>query len=287
MTTHRLRFRQLDVFSAEPFGGNPLAVVAGADGMDDAAMQRFARWTNLSETTFLLEPTPEGRAGGADYRVRIFTPEEELPFAGHPTLGTAAAWAMDHRPEGDGLIVQECGIGLVKVRRNADTLAFAAPPLRRYGPVEPALMDRLLRAFGLDAAEVEASSWLDNGPNWVGLLVRSRERLLSLRPDLRGLGDVKPGLAARCEGEHGADDVRLEVRAFVPGSAVPEDPVTGSLNAGMAQWLMESGRMPDSYVAAQGTVLGRSGRVHAGRDPDGTVWIGGACRCRIEGWMEP
>jgi PhzF family phenazine biosynthesis protein len=275
-------FRQLDVFAEQPLRGNPLAVVLDADGLDDATMRRFAAWTNLSETTFLLPPSPEGVAAGADYRVRIFTPETELPFAGHPTLGSAQAWLLaGNAPRGD-TILQECGVGLVPVRRDGERLAFRAPPLRRQGPLEPALLERLLRAFGLEPHEVAASSWIENGPPWVGLLLRSRARLLALRPALGELDGVMPGLIAPFDPAIDGTDAQFEVRGFVPNSAVPEDPVTGSLNAGLAQWLIGAALAPDSYVASQGTVLGRAGRVHVSRD-GADIWVGGRSVSVIEG----
>ncbi len=275
-----LPFLQVDVFSPTPLGGNPLAVVAGADALPDAAMAAFARWTNLSETTFLLRPTDPG----ADYRVRIFTPEAELPFAGHPTLGSCHAWlANGGRPRTPGTIVQECGIGLVRVRRDQDRLAFAAPPLRRTGPLAPDLLARIAAGLALAPDAIVASQWIDNGPPWIGVLLRTRAELLALRPGAT-LSELFLGIAAPCDDlpTSGPDDPRLEVRAFLVGSSVPEDPVTGSLNAGLAQWLIGAGLAPASYVARQGTALGRTGRVHI-RQHDGDTWVGGAVATLIEG----
>lgn len=272
-------FHQLDVFSAVPLKGNPLAVVHAALGLDDRTMAAFARWTNLSETTFLLPPTQ----AGADYRVRIFTPGGELPFAGHPTLGSCWAWlAAGGVPHDPSVVVQECGVGLVRVRRDAQhpaRLAFAAPPLKRTGPIEPALLERIVRALGLAADDVRAHQWVDNGPGWCAVMLASGAQVRALRPDWALLGDVKLGLVAP---QAAGEDTAFEVRAFVPGLGVPEDPVTGSLNAGLAQWLIGAGLAPAHYVAAQGAVLGRAGRVHVGSDGK-DIWIGGDVVACVQG----
>ncbi|RVU49572.1 PhzF family phenazine biosynthesis protein [Rubrivivax rivuli] len=273
----RRRFHQVDVFTAVPLKGNPLAVVHAAQGLGDAAMAAFARWTNLSETTFLLPPEhPQ-----ADYRVRIFTPGGELPFAGHPTLGSCWAWlAAGGQPQRSDVVVQECGVGLVRVKRDGTRLAFAAPPLRRTGPLEPELLQRITTALGLRAADVLGHQWVDNGPGWCALMLRSAAEVLAVKPDWAVLGNVKLGLVGAQPAGH---DARFEVRAFVPGLGVPEDPVTGSLNAGLAQWLVGAGLAPPAYVAAQGTALGRDGRVHVQRDEAGDLWIGGDVAAVIEG----
>ncbi len=259
-------FRQVDVFTSEPLRGNPVAVVHDADGLDDAALQQFASWTNLSETTFLLAAeSPE-----ADYRVRIFTPAEELPFAGHPTVGSCHAWLeAGGRSRHPDVVVQECGVGLVPVRRTTAGLAFAAPPLVRSGPADDALVAHLVEVLGIDAAAVVDAAWVDNGPGWVGVLLGSAAEVLALRP--RGV-DLDVGVVGPYpEGSPEA----FELRAFFRvGDTVIEDPVTGSLNAGVAQWLLGSGRATAPYVASQGTVLGRRGRVHVTQDEDG-VWVGG------------
>lgn len=259
-------FHQVDVFSAEPLLGNPLAVVHGAQDLDAARMAQFARWTNLSETTFLLSPTnPE-----ADYRVRIFTPDRELPFAGHPTLGSCAAWlAAGGQPRRADLIVQECGVGRVRIRRQGGRLAFAAPPLLRTGAVDDATLQRIARALRVGPEAFIASQWLVNGPRWVAVMLRTRDELLALKPDFVAMGDLEVGVIAPAQGE-----IAFEVRAFVPTLGVNEDPVTGSLQAGLAQWLIGEGLAPPRYVAAQGTALGRAGRVHVERD-GADVWIGG------------
>ncbi|GGG53086.1 phenazine biosynthesis protein PhzF [Kocuria dechangensis] len=276
MTRHEISW--VDVFSAEPLGGNPLAVVHGADGLDEETMARFARWTNLSETTFLLEPADPG----ADYRVRIFTPGGELPFAGHPTLGTASAWlALGGRPAGED-VVQECAAGLVTVRRRGEQLAFAAPPLLRYEPVaEPHLVERVARSLRLEPAALLDVSWLDNGPGWIGARVADAATVLGIRPDWQAMDGLKLGVV----GAHpdGAE-CAVEVRAFV-GDWIVEDPVTGSLNAGLGRWLTDNGWAPDAYVAAQGTAIGRTGRVAVRREGD-VVWVGGHVRPVARGVVE-
>lgn len=267
MSTAR-RFTQLDVFTATPLKGNPLAVVHGAQGLDDAQMAAFARWTNLSETTFLLPPIDPA----ADYRVRIFTPDRELPFAGHPTLGSCHAWlAAGGAPKHDGEVVQECGVGLVRIRCDGSRLAFAAPPLRRSGPVDGPTLDHIARSLRVERSAIRAANWVSNGPHWVAALLGSRDEVLALRPDFAAMGELELGVVAPCGAGH---DAQYEVRAFVPTLGVQEDPVTGSLNAGLAQWLIGAGLAPARYVAAQGTALGRDGRVFVERVGDDT-WIGG------------
>jgi len=269
-------FQQVDVFSSQPLGGNPLAVVVGADALDDAQMAAFARWTNLSETTFLLQP----RVAEADYRVRIFTPLQELPFAGHPTLGSCHVWlAMGGRPKGEE-IVQECAAGLVRIRRGSDRLAFAAPPLRRAGPLEPAVMARVAEGLGLAPEALVDANWVDNGPGWLAVLLRSRDAVLALRPDFAAIAGMRVGVAGPWDREKDGHDAQFEVRAFT--AAGFEDPVTGSLNAGLAQWLIGSGIAPPTYIASQGTALGRNGRVHVMQDGTG-LWIGGAVTTCISG----
>lgn len=270
-------FRQVDVFTTQAWRGNPVAVVHDAAEVGDQEMAAFARWTNLSETTFLLPPTQPG----ADYRLRIFTPGGELPFAGHPTLGSAHAWLeAGGVPARDDVVVQECGAGLVDVRRGA-RLAFTAPPLLRSGSVAGDDIAGICAALRIDERLVEGASWIDNGPGWVGVLLPSAADVLALEPDRGAFGDLKIGVV----GEHRDGDADVEVRAFCPQLGVPEDPVTGSLNAGLAQWLIATGRFPDSYVAAQGTVLGRAGRVHVEAVGD-RVWIGGDCTTRISGHVD-
>jgi PhzF family phenazine biosynthesis protein len=264
----RRPFRQVDVFTTGPHLGNPVAVVLDAEGMATAAMQRLAAWTNLSETTFVLPPTHPD----ADYRVRIFTPAAELPFAGHPTLGTCHAWlAAGGSPAQSGVIVQECGAGLVPVRRDASRLSFAAPPLLRSGPVDDALVDELAAALRIDRLDVVDAQWVDNGPGWVALLLPDADAVLRVRP-----GSVRHDVGIVGRYPDGSCST-FEVRAFFPvDDATREDPATGSLNASLAQWLIVSGRATAPYVASQGTVLGREGRVHIDADADGTIWTGGA-----------
>jgi len=274
------RFQQVDVFTAVPLRGNPLAVVHAAQGLDDAQMAAFARWTNLSETTFLLPP----QVAGADYRVRIFTPGGELPFAGHPTLGSCWAWlAAGGLPKGAGTVVQECGIGLVRVRQQGARLAFAAPPLRRTGPLDDGLLERIVKAIGVDSAEVLHHQWVDNGPGWCALMLRSAAAVLAVRVDGALLGDVKLGLV----GAHPAgSDCAFELRALYPlPGGLAEDPVTGSLNASVAQWLIGAGLAPACYVASQGTLLQRAGRVHIEHDGD-TLWVDGDVTPLIDGEVD-
>jgi PhzF family phenazine biosynthesis protein len=272
-------FAQVDVFTTTPYRGNPVAVVLDGAGLGTAEMQRFANWTNLSETTFVLEPT----VAGADYRVRIFTPVLELPFAGHPTLGTCHAWLAAGGGGGEegAEIVQECAAGLVRLRRTPEGLSFAAPALVRSGPVEPALVDRIAAALGIGRGEIVDAQWADNGPGWVAVLLADAAAVLALRPsfddlDIGVVGPHPPGAAEA-----------FEVRAFFPKDGVlVEDPVTGSLNASLAPWLLSTGRATAPYVARQGTALGRAGRVHVARDPDGTIWVGGGTVTCVSGRVE-
>lgn len=274
--TAELRFAQVDVFGASALLGNPVAVVVDAEGLSDETMARFARWTNLSETTFLLAPTNDA----ADYRLRIFTPGGELPFAGHPTLGSAHAWLeAGGVPKTEGVVVQECAAGLVELRVEGDQLAFAGPPLVRSGEVDESTVERVARSLRIPRSDVLAAEWVDNGPGWLAVLLRSAEEVLALRPDFVSMGDLQVGVVAPHATGHEAD---FEVRGFVPGLGIPEDPVTGSLNAGLAMWLIGSDRAPQKYVAAQGTALGRAGRVHV-QHVDGRYWIGGQTRTIVRG----
>lgn len=278
----RLRpFQQVDVFTATPYLGNPLAVVLDGEGLSTDEMQRFTNWTNLSEATFVLPPTPEGHAAGADYRVRIFCPGRELPFAGHPTLGTCHAWLQaGGQPRATGRIVQECGVGLVTLRRDGEQLAFAAPPLVKSGPLAEEDVQLIARGLGVARDDIVAHAWCDNGPNWRGVMLRSAEQVLGLRPDgavLAGLdvGVVGPRGKVGVVGASDAEGIAFEVRAFFPGNnGLAEDPVTGSLNAALAQWLIGAGLAPSRYVASQGTALGRAGRVHVQQDGP-QIWVGG------------
>ena len=307
----RLRlFKQVDVFTAQPYLGNPLAVVLDGSDLSTEEMQSFARWTNLSETTFLLPPSPEAAAQGADYRVRIFTPGDELPFAGHPTLGSCHAWLQaGGAPKAPDTIVQECSKGLVKLKRDGTRLAFAAPSLQRSTP-DAALIARVAAALGLQAQQILAAQWLNIGPTWLGLLLDSMDTVLSLQPDAAALKGLVPGVGvagvdavptapalivrsnrearafgARDAGASTADDntPSVEVRFFAPDIGVLEDPVTGSFNASLAQWLIADGIAPARYVAAQGTCIGRAGRVFIEQDAQGQVWVGGDSVTCIEG----
>jgi PhzF family phenazine biosynthesis protein len=269
------RFAQVDVFGSVPCSGNPVAVVLGAEGMGEEEMRRFARWTNLSETTFVLPPTrPE-----ADYRVRIFTPVLELPFAGHPTLGTCHSWLeAGGEPAAPDEIVQECGAGLIRIRREDEHLAFKAPPLVRSGPASEEDAARVAAALQIDPAEMLAVEWVDNGPGWIAALLGSAERVLELQPadldfDLGVVGFHPPGAEAA-----------IELRAFTPVNGLAwEDPVTGSLNASVAQWLLGSGRLTVPYVATQGGAIDRAGRIEISQDDDGAVWVGGRIETVIAG----
>ncbi|MDT7518454.1 PhzF family phenazine biosynthesis protein [Rhodoferax sp. TBRC 17660] len=303
-------YQQVDVFTRIPYLGNALGVVMDGSGLSDEEMQAFARWTNLSETTFLLPPSPAAAAQGADYRVRIFTPADELPFAGHPTLGSCHAWLQaGGASKVAGTIVQECAKGLVKLKRDDTRLAFAAPSLQRSTP-DSALIARVASGLGLRAEQVRAAQWLDNGPVWLGLLLDSMDTVLDLRPDhsalkglARGIGvagmDVAPAapdLIVRSNREARAfggsssssaatldDPPSIEVRFFADDIGVTEDPVTGSFNASLAQWLIADGIAPARYVAAQGTCIGRAGRVFIEQDAQGQVWVGGDSVTCIEG----
>ena len=279
MTSRRThRFHQLDVFSSQPMRGNPLAVVHEAQSVSDDTMAGFARWTNLSETTFLLPPTDPL----ADYRVRIFTPGGELPFAGHPTLGSCQAWLWaGGQPQRADEVVQECGIGLVRIRRSGSRLAFAAPPLRRTGPLAPPDRVALQQALGLKPDDILRDQWVDNGPGWCALMLRSAEQVRALQPDMSALSALQVKLGVMGP-QHAGADTLFEVRAFVPTLGIGEDPVTGSLNAGLAQWLTGAALAPAHYVVAQGTVLGRQGRVHVDRVDD-TIWIGGEVAGCVDG----
>ena len=267
----------MDVFTEVPYMGNPVAVVHGADGLTTEAMQRFAHWTNLSETTFLL--APEDNA--ADYRVRIFTPLQELPFAGHPTLGSCHAWLeAGGAPRDEALVVQECAAGLIKVRRDQGELAFAEPPLLRSGPVDDGTLDRVAAQLRIARDDIEDAQWADNGPGWVAVLLASAEAVLAVRPEPV---DMDIGVAGLCP--PGAETA-LEVRAFFPkDGATVEDPVTGSLNASLAGWLIRAGRLEPPYLASQGTALGRAGRVRISRDDEGVIWVGGSCVTCVEGMV--
>jgi PhzF family phenazine biosynthesis protein len=271
-------FSQVDVFTSQPLRGNPLAVVVGADALTDAQMAALANWTNLSETTFLLCPTDPL----ADYRVRIFTPYSELPFAGHPTLGSCQVWLdSGASPKGEE-VVQECSIGLVRIRRRPGRLSFAAPKVVRSGPLEADILAQAVKGLGIAPDAVVASSWVDNGPGWLGLLLRSKDEVLAIRPDYKVLTGLSVGVVGAWDRAKDGQDAQFEVRAFTAGGY--EDPVTGSLNASLAQWLIGTRVAPPSYVASQGAALGRMGRVHVEQDGS-EIWIGGAVTTCIAGTL--
>lgn len=273
-------FKQVDVFSSVALKGNPVAVVLNADSLSDTQMADFARWTNLSETTFVLKPqNPD-----ADYRLRIFTTLNELPFAGHPTLGSCHAWLEAGGVPRGQEIVQECAAGLIRLRRQAGQLAFTAPPLLRTGAVEGDLLQRICRGLGIEAQAVVQARWVDNGPGWVALMLRDREQVLALEPDYSQLLGLSIGVVAPWQPELDGDEAQFEVRAFCAGEGMPEDPVTGSLNAGLAQWLIGAGLAPAHYVASQGTAMGRAGWVsieQIGED----IWVGGPAVTCISGQL--
>ncbi len=285
-------FKQVDVFTADPYCGNPVAVVLNAEGLTTDQMQRFANWTNLSETTFVLPP----EAAGADYKVRIFTPDVELPFAGHPTIGTCHAWLeAGGQPANAGTVMQECGAGLITLRQDAGRLAFAAPPLMRSGPVDEADLAGVCAVLRIDRSAIIDAQWADNGPGWLAVLLASADEVLALEPDFGAVesydigvvgaaplgiaGPTKIGVAA----QSAANDAAIEVRAFFrSGGQAAEDPVTGSLNAALAQWFLADGRLTAPYVASQGTALGRAGRVYI--DQAGTdIWVGGDAVTCVDG----
>ena len=274
----RRPFRQVNVFSTDAVSGNPLAVVHAADGLAEERMAALARWTNLSETTFLLAP----KDPRADYRVRIFTPSTELSFAGHPTLGSCHAWlAAGGRPHAPDVVVQECGAGLVRIRRGDKRLEFAAPPLVKTGSIEPDSLGRIVAALRLAPSDIEAHQWVDNGPGWCAVLLRSASEVLSIKPLWAALGHLNLGVV----GPHPSGHVAaFEVRAFI-GDGAYEDPVTGSLNASLAQWLIPAGIAPTAYVSSQGTALGRAGRVHL-RMSGEQVWVGGDVVDVVEGRID-
>ena len=278
-------FRQVDVFTSEPTFGNPVAVVLDAEGMTDTEMAQFANWTNLSETTFVLPPIDSG----ADYRVRIFTPGSELPFAGHPTIGTCHAWLETGGvPKAEGTVVQECGVGLVALQQKDGRLAFAAPPLVRAGPVSEEQLEPVCAVLDIDRSEIIDAQWADNGPGWIAVMLADADAVLALQPNFSAVeghdvgvvgqypvGVVGPAKTGVSGPANDGEDFAIEVRAFFrAGGQAAEDPVTGSLNAAIAQWLLGNGTLEAPYVARQGTALGRRGYVHIDR-ADGEIWVGG------------
>ncbi|MGW6282334.1 PhzF family phenazine biosynthesis protein [Kribbella sp. NPDC055071] len=270
-------FLQVDVFSTSPYGGNPVGVVLDGTDLTDEQMQRVARWTNLSETTFVLPPTvPE-----ADYRLRIFTPGDELPFAGHPTLGSAHAWLdAGGVPQHAGRIVQECAAGLIAVRRADDVLSFAAPPRVREGALDDDYLQQIIKAFGIAPDQVVAHQWVDNGPGWAVIRLATADEVLALEPDL----SLIPTAMVGAIGAHpdGATH-QFELRTFAPAVGVPEDPACGSMNAGVGQWLTSTGAAPDSYRVSQGTRVGRAATIEVSADADGTIWVSGGTTVCIRG----
>jgi PhzF family phenazine biosynthesis protein len=274
-------FQQVDVFSSKPLLGNPLAVVIGADALSDGQMAAFASWTNLSETTFLLK----SKSPAADYRVRIFTRQREVPFAGHPTLGSCHVWLAAGGVAKGPEIVQECGLGLIHIRTSPDGLSFVAPKLVRRGQVEPEVLARVVRGLDLAPDAIVASNWVDNGSGWLAIMLRSRDVVLALRPNYSTLAGLKVGVFARFNPLKDGTSAQFEVRAFSVEDVGHEDPVTGSLNAGLAQWLIESRIAPLKYIVSQGTVLKRSGRVHVEQNGS-RIWVGGMVRTCVVGKLK-
>ncbi len=271
-------FFLIDVFASARFSGNPLAVVV-ADDLSHDEMLTITRWLNLSETTFLMPPTDPA----ADYRVRIFAQEREMPFAGHPTLGTCQAWLKrGGQPKKAGETIQECGAGLVRIRKEGDGLAFAAPPLLRSGPVSAAEREEIAAILRLDPSAMVDVQWADNGPGWVAVRLASATEVLALKP----LGSYPRTMDIGVIGPHPAGSaVAFEIRTFFSDQHgnLNEDPVTGSFNASAAQWLLGEGLATAPYVAAQGTKLDRAGRIFIDQDATGQVWVGGAARILFEG----
>jgi PhzF family phenazine biosynthesis protein len=274
------RFRLVDVFSDQPFSGNPLAVVVDADGLSTEQMQQITRWLNLSETAFLLPPT----IAGADYRVRIFTVARELPFGGHLTLGSCYAWlSAGGRPRDGDQIIQECGAGLVRVRQSHATLAFAAPPLIRTGPVDEPKLEEIARVLRIARSDIVDAQWADNGPGWIVVLLDTAQAVLDLEPAREHATRLDVGIVGPYPG---GSQAAFELRALVTDhyGTIREDPVTGSLNASVAQWLLATGRAAAPYTASQGARVGRDGRIYISQDEDGTVWVGGRTTTLFDGY---
>ncbi|MDN6431983.1 PhzF family phenazine biosynthesis protein [Corynebacterium flavescens] len=270
-------FAQVDVFSQSLYQGNPLTVILEAEDLSDSDLQKIARWTNLSETTFLLPPTQEG----ADYRVRIFTPRGELLFAGHPTLGSAHAWLEHHGDSRDKeVLVQECAAGLIKIRRGEGILSFAAPATQRSGDLNEDFLATIARAFGIERQDIAAHQWVDNGPGWAVVQLPTAQQVLDLQPDLSLIPDAMVGAIGAYPA---GSEFDFEMRTFAPRAGVAEDPVCGSMNASVGQWLIRSGRVDGAYRVSQGSLLGRAGDITITPDEMGTVWVGGATNTLFRG----
>ncbi len=274
------RFQIVDVFADTPFAGNPVAVVLEGEGLSTDQMLRITRWMNLSETTFLLPPTSRD----ADYRVRIFTLEREMPFAGHPTLGSCRAWLADDSSRSRQTVTQECGIGLVPIALEREHLAFAAPPLLRDGPASDAETAAVCEFLGLQRNDIVDCAWVDNGPGWIGVLMRSADEVLAVNAPGSYAAHIDVGLI----GPYPAGTpAQFEVRALFSDQhgAIREDPVTGSLNASMAQWMLKSNRASAPFVNHQGQRVGRQGRIRIDQDEDGTVWVAGSANVLVRGTL--
>jgi len=269
-------FHQLDVFSNEPLFGNPLAVVHEANDLSESQMVQFANWTNLSESTFLLNPTNEL----ADYKLRIFTPSSELAFAGHPTLGSCYAWLnRGGVPKNKDIIIQECGVGLIKIRRNGERLSFLAPKLLKTGPLDQTTLNTISKGIGISVEDIAHHQWVDNGAGWCAVMLKTASQVLAIKPNVEYLKTLKLGVIGPHPTDHEHD---FEVRAFVIPFGIHEDPVTGSLNAGIATWLINSGLSKDSYSVSQGTALGRKGKIYI-ETINNEIWVGGEVVNCIEG----
>lgn len=280
--TQQRRFIQCDVFSSIPTRGNALAVVVDGDGISDEQMSAFARWTNLAETTFLQAPTD----ASADYKVRILTPTREMPFAGHPTLGSCAAWLQSGGvPKQPGMVRQECGVGIVEIDISGEVPAFIAPPTKIEAMPEVDF-EKICNELKLDRSTIVRSARLDNGPVWQAFELSSAQAVLDADsslirwPEVRAVGLIGPHLpGSECD---------FEVRMLAPSSGMSEDPITGSLNSALAHWRLSLGLLESSIVVAQGTRIDRAGRVYI--DPDaavpGRVRIGGYSHILVEGTVQ-
>jgi PhzF family phenazine biosynthesis protein len=273
------RFQFVDVFPEKPYSGNPLPVILDAEGLSTDQMQNITRWMNHSETTFLLPPSD----AQADYRVRIFTLDREMPFAGHPTLGSCHAWlSAGGLPRRKSQIIQECGVGLVTIRESGGQLAFSAPELIRDGPVDDDKLDELASVLRIRRDQIVAAKWADNGPGWVAILMESAQAVLDVDPMRNYASQLDIGLVGPYpKGEQAAFELRALSTDHL--GTIREDPVTGSLNASVAQWLFASKRASGSYTASQGVCVGHAGRIEIVQDDDKTVWVGGKTSTLVEG----
>jgi PhzF family phenazine biosynthesis protein len=274
--TKKYSFQQVDVFTNRPLMGNALAVVHGADNLSDKQMTKFANWTNLSETTFLLNPINDS----ADYKVRIFTPNNELPFAGHPTLGSCFAWLSNGGiAKSKDVIIQECAIGLIKIRKDGSRLSFEAPELIKSGSLDDLTLKKVAMSLRIGVSDIINHQWVDNGPGWCAVMLKNAQQVLALDPDPQLLKDFKIGVIGSYPDGSETD---FEVRAFAMPYGIYEDPVTGSLNAGIAKWFFNTNSVKDEYTVSQGKALGRDGKIFI-QKIDNTIWVGGEIISCING----